>query len=136
MKLQQISFVAISWKFSFVSHSNLFMQQIGKKSLFSCFLFSFPTDVKRPGHSCYRFSAISSMTKRRMSKSALSGFNHGSQEQNPMEHFMSSFLNLLSKSSTSFSKRESHKFRSRYSVVLWFHNDRCDLKSQSIILFH
>ena len=29
--------------------------------------------------------------KRRMSKSALSGFDHGSQEENPMEHFTAYF---------------------------------------------
>ena len=42
MKLQQIFFIAISWKFSFVSHSNLFMQQIGEKITLSllCFFFS------------------------------------------------------------------------------------------------
>ena len=39
MKLQQIFFVAIPWKFSFVSHNNLFMQQIGEK--ITLFLLSF-----------------------------------------------------------------------------------------------
>ena len=39
MKLQQIFFVAISSKFSFMSHSNLFRQQIGGK--ITLFLLSF-----------------------------------------------------------------------------------------------
>ena len=39
MKLQQIFFITISRTFSFVSHSNLFMQQIGEK--ITLFLLSF-----------------------------------------------------------------------------------------------